>query len=526
MKKITYNLMAMAVAVSALGSCSDKWDDHYAPEAAGSSDATVYEMIKNDPELALFGKMIDIAGYSDLLNTSQTFTVWAPSDASLASVDLSDTDEVKRIVANHIARFNVSTANPAGQGVRMYNGKMLYFEGNTFGGVAMERSDVLARNGVLHVLTERIPYSYNIREYIDTHAETTSISEFLSRFDELRFDEASSIPLDIDENGNTVYDSVKVQYNRLLDHPVYGLGNILSEDSVFTMLVPDNNAWRTAYERIRPLYEVFDENEAVADSVSDVQTSLAVMRDFIYRARITSPSGKMRATSGTEISDMASFFAGAEKINASNGMIWLTSDVNYPMEETFNPIIRVEAEDPAGRVRVGNTTIYTRVISTDNQFASEISEGSYIEVLGASASTQPAVTFDIPNTLSGEYDIYAVFVPASVDDETVTGEQTCLSFILTCNNENGKKTEKAFSSADFVTEPTAMTTIKVAEGYKFPVSNYYDNLWLMEDGHDASLINTTTKLNVKTNVSNSEYNSGKYVRRFRIDCIYLVPTQK
>ncbi|MDE5625378.1 MAG: fasciclin domain-containing protein, partial [Muribaculaceae bacterium] len=200
---ISRSLVAAAALVS-LGACSDNWDDHYGPDSSLVADTTVYEMIKSDPSLETFGRMIDIAGYAGLLDTSQTFTVWAPDNEALAGVDLSDEDEVRRIVANHVARFNVSTASSGD--VRMYNGKVMRFDGNTFGGAELRRSDIVVRNGVMHVLASRIPYSYNIREYIDTHAETSSLSAFLRRFDENKFDEASSAPIDIDENGNTVYD--------------------------------------------------------------------------------------------------------------------------------------------------------------------------------------------------------------------------------------------------------------------------------------------------------------------------------
>lgn len=190
-----HRFLAAASALALLGACSDKWDDHYDPDPSlVAADQTVYEMVKSDPALSQFGKMIEVAGYADLLNTSQTFTLWVPDNRALADVDLTDVAEVKRIVANHMARFNISTANGASRGVRMYNGKVLYFDGASFGGARITRSDIVLNNGVVHILGERIPYSYNIREYIDTHSNTTMIREFLSRFDEERFDEASSAP--------------------------------------------------------------------------------------------------------------------------------------------------------------------------------------------------------------------------------------------------------------------------------------------------------------------------------------------
>ena len=531
MLRITINRPAVAIAALmavALTGCNDRWDEHYTPSSETTAEGTVYEMIKNNPELSTFGRMVDVAGYGELLNSSQTFTAWVPSNDALAGVDLNDVDEVKRVVANHIARFNVSSATPEGKGVRMYNGKMHYYEGNTFGGVAVKQNDIVLENGVIHILSSQIPYSYNIREYIDTHSSTSKLAEFLKRFDEEKFDEALSTPIDIDENGATVYDSVKVSYNRIFQHPVYGLGDILSEDSVFTMIVPDNMAWNRAYEQISPLFNVYDSDAAKADSIRDTQTSLAIMRDLIFRSRITDPfsMGLTITTSGCEIPDMGAFFYGTDKINASNGMIYTTSAVNYSATDTYNPQIDVEAENPTGRVRGTGTTIYTRVVSTDNPYYNEISYGSYIEVSATSVSRQPGVTFEVPNTLSGKYDIYASFVPASVDDASVTGDKTRVRFVLTYMGANGRSVEKAFADDSFLTNATEMTTIKVAEGFLLPVSNFYDNLWLMEDGNDESSKTCTTKLYIATNVTNAEFNRNELTRRFRVDRIYFVPTNE
>lgn len=518
--------MAAAALVS-LGACSDNWDDHYGPDSSLVADTTVYEMIKSDPSLETFGRMIDIAGYAGLLDTSQTFTVWAPDNEALAGVDLSDEDEVRRIVANHVARFNVSTASSGD--VRMYNGKVMRFDGNTFGGAELRRSDIVVRNGVMHVLASRIPYSYNIREYIDTHAETSSLSAFLRRFDENKFDEASSAPIDIDENGNTVYDSVKVVYNRLFQHPRLGLGDILAEDSVFTMVVPDNNAWREAYDRISPLFNVYDADPGRADSIRDVQTSLAIVRDLIFRQRVTDPGSlsSLTATSGSILPDPAGLFSGAEKINASNGMIYLSPLVGYDTRATYFPEVGVEAEDATGRVRGASTTIYTRSVDTSNPLFAQVSEGSYIEVVGTSTSAQPSVTFQIPNVLSGSYDIYVSIVPASIEDAGVTGDRTRLKFVLSYLGEDGKNKTKSFEdNTAFLTNATEMTVIKVASGFQFPVSNFVDNLWLMEEGNDLSTATFTTKLFVQTSVKNTEFNNNELTRNFRVDRVWLEPSEK
>ncbi|MDE6056552.1 MAG: fasciclin domain-containing protein, partial [Muribaculaceae bacterium] len=118
MKTNIYNSM-LAGGLLLLCGCSDSWDDHYSDRQGQEGRLTLLDQIKTDPELSLFAKMIETAGYGEMLQSSQTFTVWAPTDDALKDMDLTDKAAVARTLANHIARFNISTATPDEEGVKM-----------------------------------------------------------------------------------------------------------------------------------------------------------------------------------------------------------------------------------------------------------------------------------------------------------------------------------------------------------------------------------------------------------------------
>ncbi|MBD5281322.1 MAG: fasciclin domain-containing protein [Bacteroides sp.] len=516
--------MLLLLALSA--GCADEWDSHYAHRDSESSRLTVMQLLKSNPDLSTFAEMVETAGMADMLNTTQTYTIWAPVNEALSGVDLNDVDEVKRIVINHIARFNISSSTNPRKNVRMYNGKMNRFEGNTFAGVEMTNSDIIASNGVLHTLREAIPYRYNLREYINTHSEYSLLANFLARFDEQKFDEEASAPLDVDENGNTIYDTVTVAYNRLLQHPVYGLGSIEAEDSVFTMLIPDNRGWQEAYDKISPYFNVYNANSAIADSIRDVQTSLAIVSDLIFRTNITDPftAGPQTTTTGSLINDMAGMFTGTTPEEASNGMIYLASSLHLDPKATYNKPVSVEAEEGHGRETANRTTAYVREIGTDNDFHNDLSGHSYLEVRSTTANGSPRVTFHVPNVLSGKYDIYATFVPAVIEDASLSNDSTRMMFTFYYPNPtNGKTTKAVFDDESFYTSGTQMTTIKVAEGFTFPVSDFTDRLWLMNPLNDAVSRLSAISVDVETNVKTTEVNNGILTNRFRIDRIYLIP---
>ena len=446
-----------------LAGCSDSWNDHYDTTPAGdASGATVMELLNSDPELSRFARMVETAGYTDLLNSSQTFTVWAPVNSALEDIDLNDAGAVSRTVANHIARFNISTATPDDEGVKMLNGKLIYFSGNTFGGVTLLEGDIHVKNGLIHKMDRQIPYAYNFREYIDTHASTTSVAEFIARFDEMLL--PSQIP---GASATTSSDTEPVSFNRLLQYPFLGLGDIASEDSVFSMAIPDNAAWARAYEEIKPYFVTYNSDSSKADSIQDVQTSLAIVSDLIFRTGLKDPltADSLISTTGSVIHSPAAYFNGMEEIGASNGRLFLAPALNYDMVETFNKPVRVEAEEQTGRTPAAGTTVYTRNVSTDSPYASQVSGQRYIEVFPVSSSRQPGITFPLPNVLAGAYDIYAVFVPATVADATNTTERTRVQFAVTYMGANGRNQSKTFNSKNFLTSATEMTVIKVAEGF-------------------------------------------------------------
>jgi len=530
MKK-SYILIGLLAAAGAMTSCSEDWDNHYEPSDQVAQES-VMELIQTDPELTTFAKMLEISGYNDLLASSQTFTVFAPTNEALADVDLENVDAVKRIVLNHIARFNNSTAVSEGQTVKMYNGKRFAFEGNTFGTAELERTDIIANNGILHVLVDQIPYSYNFREYINVHESTSKISEFLALYDRREMDLGASRPIGVDANGATVYDSVMYDYNPVLQHGWYGIGDIADEDSLFTMVIPDNNAWDKAYERIRPYYNVYDKDQEIADSIGDVQTKLAIVNDLVFRRVIENPAAEtdLWTTRGSAVVDPVAFFSGTTREDASNGIMYLAPELNYDNVATWNKLLEVEGEDQEGRQAAQASTIYTRSIGSDNIYYDSISESRFIEVVSSgSTATQPGVTVTIPNVLSTEYDIYVSFVPGTVTD-TLNIEKTRLVFTLSYMGANGRNQNKTFrdqKGTKYVTNETEMTWMKVNdEPFTFPVSNYYDMLWLIDPLHTQNDRVNTTKLLIKTDVTNAEFNRNEMVRKFRIDRVVLVPIKK
>ena len=221
----------MALMASA---CQSEWDDHY--DRSGSAGGErLMTLIASDSCLSKFAQALQQTGTDTLLLSNQTYTVWAPTDQALAELDLTDLTAVRRLVSNHIARFSNPTSTTGR--IQMLNGKtMQYSNTSTFNGVGIAEANIAAENGLLHKLSGQIPYKYNIRELMDTDERFSDVSAFVAQFDQQVYDERHS----------TTYDSVFVDYNPLLEDVKYGIGDIADEDSLFTMILPNNAAWQQA----------------------------------------------------------------------------------------------------------------------------------------------------------------------------------------------------------------------------------------------------------------------------------------
>ena len=518
-------------------SCKDTYDEHYKNEDRSLSDKTLMELIVENDQLSVFSKLIEIAAYDTLLSSNQTFTVWAPLNESLSDIQLESIskEDAQQIVSNHVARFNNSTVTPDTRMIRMRANKTYSFSrgGAYFGESKIAEGDILAKNGILHTIETRIPYYYNIYEYILSNPNTSKLADFFRSLEEEIFNEELSVPIDLNENGQTVYDTVTTFYNRLFDAKYsfgmidLGLGQIYQEDSLYTMLVPTNDAWDAAYARISPYFQSIG-GQTYVDSLRNLQTSLAILEDLIYRGRIENPtSNDLVSTSPSYIYNTVELFSGTEKIQASNGLIFQANDLRYDNTQTWHKWINVESDEAQGRVLSANTQITTRTVEGDLGVA--VSGSSYLYVVGSTPSAQPGVTFEIPNVLSGRYDIYVDFIPLYLDPLGNEGEKTKFQFELAHIDLDGKEVKKHINSADLVSSDILRTELKIFSDYQFPVSNYYDRLWegdYLDGLYTIEDRKFTTKLLVRTNVSNTELNSGAYARKFCIDRIIFVPVHE
>ena len=195
-----YRNAAVAMAFLAAGAmttaCSD-WDDHYDNNGvSGSASETIWENVKANANLSQFADLMHKAGYDEVINTTQTYTVWAPLNGTFNydSLNALPLNNLKQHFAmNHVARFNYPASGSVDAAVTMLNKKVMSFLGNgtyTFNGVEVVSPNVASSNGMLHVTNGMVNYMANLFESLDSMAlPIDSISRYFHNYDQKVLDE-------------------------------------------------------------------------------------------------------------------------------------------------------------------------------------------------------------------------------------------------------------------------------------------------------------------------------------------------
>ncbi len=489
-------------------SCTENWNDHYNTETFDLPDKTLKTIIGNDPDLSKFYQMLQMSGYTSVIDASQSYTIWAPQNNALPGIDLSDKKLVKEIVENHIARNRYTTSDGQDMAVRMLNGKYITLQagtnGTSFGTTQVTRQNIPATNGLLHVINGYAPFLSNLWEFLDRSENLDSIRTFLYGKQIKIFDVENSPVIGYNSENNAVYDSTFIISNEILDI----IGHIDYEDSAYTAIIPDNTAWNEAYKRIESYFN-FPSNAGSANRERKY-TTITLLRDVLFKGRIDDPTthDSLVSTTGNIYYNPASLFENTSKSVHSNGIAYVTSQMPFEDTISFFKEIRFEAENSTG-VEEANSDLYLR-----NSYGTgfNVSKKQYILVDPASTSTSPSVTFSIPNTLSASYNLYCVFVPASIVNESDLTPYKVMFKLTSINSSNGAISVTDISPSKNTTNTNSLTKMFVKK-VDFQFANIKD-----EDYNDVSV-----KLEVINIATDNEDNNKIYSRSMRIDCIILEP---
>lgn len=483
-------------------SCTDFNDYNSVPESAQpSAENTLWENINAKSELSNFAAVLKRVGYDKVLSESHTYTVWAPVNGSFNMDSLSQVSDEKvlnQFVKNHIANYSHMETDIADSVVFMLNEKVLPFRAKGTSAISFAGKNLIADggvynhpslNGTLYIMNDPAIFRYNAYEVIgDLKGVADKFGDYVHKYEIARLDESKSVKGEIRDGVQHYDDSVMIVSNSFVTRT---LGAQLdNEDSLYTVLIPNDEAWSKTYDKVKSLYNYISpiayqdlNHKDVADTKGGTCPTTATGRATIMVATLGSQSTSLQAApADAEITETAPYWTDSiakrlitnrstfsetnKKYNAklatgerfvendtlystnrnyctnlpyldqvteqiiplSNGHARIINDYPFLAKDTYAPVIRTRN---VSRIVTASGSSYTRVNwsnlpSSVVTFEDDVNDGifRYVKaVLPANANAAPEMDFYLNNVLSTTYDIYAVIVPAWIDNHNfATGE--------------------------------------------------------------------------------------------------------
>ena len=574
--KIYNKVIGLALVALTFMACSDTWDDHYDKKGEGTNDATLWQAITQNGNLSNFAKVVQACGYDKALNSSQVFTVFAPTNDNFSAQEAEeliagynaekgkvmddDNTVIKEFIQNHIAMYNHSVSPMRDDSLVMMNGKNMFLTSGSFGGNQILSSNVHYNNGVLFTIQGKAQYFPTVFEYLRKDADLDSIASFFynTRFYRKEFVPGRSVAGGL-ENGKTVYlDSVFVQQNDLWDY-LWAYTN--EEDSTYWMVVPTNQVWKQLIEEYEPYFN-YDKNVSFRDSMAYTLPRMAIVDGTTFSRTVNTDShltdsalstsaaetytsreymwgnknlhyyqfGGKSAVNTQKPLSATGIFTDTEDVVCSNGLVKKAYDWKINKLNTFYQWIIIEAEEGSSVKEVSkqeNSTTHdmeptikavTRRVMSDNRFNGNVWSNAFVEFQQQKTTVNHTVTFNIRNVLSNiPYDIYLVTAPALANDSNATEAERIpckMECAIYYHDQNGE-TQRTSLKSSFSNNPNIMDYILLSDaekGFSFPTATY-----------GLTEAEPQITLELKTKVSSSELRTKKFDRTMRIDCIMLVP---
>ena len=399
----------LCCATAAVVSCTDYDDYNTVPEdAQAGANRTLWENIASDQQLTKFAALAQKCNFSETLNSPRFYTVWAPVDAAFSDSEynrLMASDSatiVKQFMQQHITEYNypVSAAHDSATIVTL-NAKHHPFTQNSFDGLSYDAVNIPSTNGLMHKLNGMSEFYYNLYENIDNLKGCDSVKNYIQKYDEYYLDVNASVIGPLVEGKQTYLDSVLKKRNNVIADIMRA--DLENEDSTYCMIIPNDKAWKDAYDRILPCYNYIakmdymdlDKKTSVASSTTAtnakadeaVETTGAVLQDsltcrnlvsrlvFSKSYQRNSPLFTNERTATATDSLYSTSRSYLQNVNAvldhtvataemSNGMTRTVDSLTFFPWQTYNPTIVVTR--PKQTLKVKKLTTHA-VYSTDNE---------------------------------------------------------------------------------------------------------------------------------------------------------------
>ena len=343
-----YKIIILFALVFIYSACTTNvWEEHIKVNDDVLQE-NIFNYLEANADFSQFTEMVKSTGMDVYLSSSTIYTVWAPTNQALSSLDQSliDTDtKLEIFVKNHIVNGMYSTlANKTATKIRMKSGKLLEYNSSEqlIDGVTINaENETTLSNGIIQLINGPLVPHYSVWDYVVLEAPQNKFVKFLQSQTMLVFDIDSSPQIGVNDMNQPVYDSVWMSENKFFELAA----DLSAEDSVITLIIPTDEVFAAEFDKFQIFYRREDRaSNEIPTSRDSANINLMIARDYVFEGAIGESDAPDTLLSYFNVKVPFNRDALVENYKASNGHVYVSSDCPVRIKDKILPI-KMEAEN-------------------------------------------------------------------------------------------------------------------------------------------------------------------------------------
>lgn len=343
MNKTSKYISLLALLAVIFTACKKQWDQRDSITDQ-QLNVTVMQQIKANADLSIFASYLTKTGYDKVLNSTKTYTVWAPNNTAMQAVDqsiLTDTAKLRVFIANHIANQIYLTNEPQ-PSMRIHNllGKNVTFTPTKVEDANIVKANQYVKNGVVHTIDKALTVKQSIWEYINS---LTGVGQedknYLINQNYIVIDTSAATVTGVDpKTGKPILKpgTGVVNKNYYFDN----VGDLSNEDKQYTHIILTDAAFDAEENIVSKYFTTSD-----PDSTYNL-SAFNVVKDLTINGVVTPDQLPDHLVSVNNVNVPINKAAIVQTYNASNGIVYVMSSVNFNLADKITPIY-IQGENPS-----------------------------------------------------------------------------------------------------------------------------------------------------------------------------------
>lgn len=395
--------VALLSVSTLLFSCKDNWELHN--EVVNVDNSTdLNQKIAAQTNLSLFNGYLKSTGYDKVLANSQNYSVWAPDNAALASLDasiVSDPIKLKDFVGNHIALTTIPVSKKLDDTIRvkLLNNKYATIIGSKFEEANIIGTSQFVKNGVLHTLDKISSVKLNIWDFMLSSTDAPLQSSYVSNLSTTVIDTANATIIGYNTSGNPIFAPNPPTVSR--NTYWVNVADLRDESQQYTYFMLQDGAFNTEKNKLATYYPSTDPN---------FNSSFYVVKDLTVKG--VYPLDKLPDTlvsvKGVKVPMNRANVV--KSYRASNGIVHVLNALPFRLKDKV-PEFKIEGENPTSFSANKTILFRTKLDNLGKSFKDiEVYNHSYAEF---------AVFYNKPNLPVVKYKVYARAIAGLTGDSQV-----------------------------------------------------------------------------------------------------------